>query len=324
MTGPILQGERNISWAPRTDSSGSNGSPNVPRQRATYPVIMEEPPLGEDRKPQSSLPGSIADVRPTNDGHHHFGHILDAPIAASPAAIPPEQQVDIPSPAMHSSDQRQTAPAELGPHHKRVTYSVRPVAGDTLGPPPSGKQQEAKPRLDPSAPFRAMKNPPSIPEEERQLVTEEDVTRRAENEGSSLPREDATSGDNIAQPNADERLPGTWGTAFKVQWIKTARLPFNRVRHLRNRWNYDREVKVSRDGTELEPTTGDGLLREWDRLEEERRRQAPERTAFEQTMRADDVRPLRQATVDDPALYQARASGHTPGAQGVHGERSLP
>ncbi|KAG9026131.1 hypothetical protein FRB95_009366 [Tulasnella sp. JGI-2019a] len=319
MSGPILQGERNISWAPRSDSSGSNGSPNVPRQRATYPAIMEEPPPGENHIPQSSLPGSIADIRPSSQGHHHSSRILDAPIAASPAAIPPEEQADAPSPTAHTSDQRQTAPAELGPHHKRVTYSVKPVAGDTIGP--TGKQQAAKPRLDPSAPFRAMKNPPSIPEEERQLVTEEDVIFRAENEGSSLPREDATS---AAQPNADERLPGTWGTAFKVQWIKTSRLPFNRVRHLRNRWNYDREVKVSRDGTELEPTTGDGLLREWDRLEEERRRQAPERTTVEQTTRTDGMRPPGHVTIDDPTQHQARAGGHTRGPQGIHAERSFP
>ena len=45
---------------------------------------------------------------------------------------------------------------------------------------------------------------------------------------------------------------------------------FFRTRHLRNPWNYDREVKVSRDGTELEPAVGQRLLDEWENLASER------------------------------------------------------
>ena len=56
-----------------------------------------------------------------------------------------------------------------------------------------------------------------------------------------------------------------WGESFKVEWVRTERLPFTRTRHLRNPWNHDREVKVSRDGTELEPSVGQALLDEWDR-----------------------------------------------------------
>ncbi|KAI8577004.1 hypothetical protein K450DRAFT_253927 [Umbelopsis ramanniana AG] len=51
-----------------------------------------------------------------------------------------------------------------------------------------------------------------------------------------------------------------WGNAFKVQWIKVQRLPFSQTRHLRNSWNNNREVKVSRDGTELETAVGEMLL----------------------------------------------------------------
>lgn len=47
------------------------------------------------------------------------------------------------------------------------------------------------------------------------------------------------------------------GLAFRIEWVKVGSLPFARTRMLRNPWNNDREVKVSRDGTEVEPGTSD-------------------------------------------------------------------
>jgi hypothetical protein len=40
---------------------------------------------------------------------------------------------------------------------------------------------------------------------------------------------------------------------FKVEWMQVGELPFSSIKNLRNPWNQDKEVKVSRDGTELEP-----------------------------------------------------------------------
>lgn len=51
-----------------------------------------------------------------------------------------------------------------------------------------------------------------------------------------------------------------WGRQFSIEWISTARLPFYRTRGLRNPWNSNREVKIARDGTELEPDIGRRLL----------------------------------------------------------------
>lgn len=51
-----------------------------------------------------------------------------------------------------------------------------------------------------------------------------------------------------------------WGKPFKVEWISTMRLPFYRTRGLRNPWNSNREVKIARDGTELETSIGRRLL----------------------------------------------------------------
>jgi hypothetical protein len=63
----------------------------------------------------------------------------------------------------------------------------------------------------------------------------------------------------------DPKVLETWGEPFRIEWISTERLPFYRCRHIRNPWNHDREVKVSRDGTELEPSVGKMLIEEWER-----------------------------------------------------------
>lgn len=51
-----------------------------------------------------------------------------------------------------------------------------------------------------------------------------------------------------------------FGKPFKIVWLATNRLPFYRTRGLRNPWNANREVKIARDGTELEPSVGRRLL----------------------------------------------------------------
>jgi len=51
-----------------------------------------------------------------------------------------------------------------------------------------------------------------------------------------------------------------WGKPFKLEWISTTRLPFYKTRGLRNPWNSNREVKIARDGQELETSVGKRLL----------------------------------------------------------------
>ncbi|KAK4192625.1 zinc finger CCCH domain-containing protein 45 [Podospora australis] len=51
-----------------------------------------------------------------------------------------------------------------------------------------------------------------------------------------------------------------WGKPFRVEWLSTTKLPFYRTRGLRNPWNSNREVKIARDGTELEPSVGRKLI----------------------------------------------------------------
>ncbi|OQU94752.1 RNA recognition motif aka RRM, RBD, or RNP domain-containing protein isoform 1 [Cladophialophora immunda] len=54
--------------------------------------------------------------------------------------------------------------------------------------------------------------------------------------------------------------PQTFGKPFKIKWMSTDRLPFYRTRGLRNSLNANREVKIARDGTEIEPTVGRKLV----------------------------------------------------------------
>jgi hypothetical protein len=51
-----------------------------------------------------------------------------------------------------------------------------------------------------------------------------------------------------------------FGKPFKIEWIATSRLPFYRTRGLRNPWNANREVKIARDGTEIETNVGRRLV----------------------------------------------------------------
>lgn len=68
-------------------------------------------------------------------------------------------------------------------------------------------------------------------------------------------QDDASSGPDNGGPESK-----TWGKPFKLEWLCTNRLPFYRCRGLRNPWNSNREVKIARDGTELEPSTGRRLI----------------------------------------------------------------
>ncbi|KAI1107912.1 hypothetical protein F4804DRAFT_4453 [Jackrogersella minutella] len=58
-----------------------------------------------------------------------------------------------------------------------------------------------------------------------------------------------------------------WGKPFKLEWLSTTRLPFYRTRGLRNPWNSNREVKIARDGTELEPSVGRRLIGLFNRIQ---------------------------------------------------------
>ncbi|KAK9239640.1 YT521-B-like domain-containing protein [Lipomyces kononenkoae] len=70
----------------------------------------------------------------------------------------------------------------------------------------------------------------------------------------------ATSPSMSTSPTSDTSVLKSWGTPFKVTWISTTRVPFFKTKGLKNAWNANRDVKIARDGTELEPSVGRKLL----------------------------------------------------------------
>lgn len=83
---------------------------------------------------------------------------------------------------------------------------------------------------------------------------------------------DPTEGDDAKSVVEKEERPSSeegsaipsgsqsFGKPFKIEWMSTTRVPFYRTRGLRNPWNANREVKIARDGTELETNVGKRLI----------------------------------------------------------------
>jgi YT521-B-like domain len=73
---------------------------------------------------------------------------------------------------------------------------------------------------------------------------------------------ETTESDDQLQPEQEEgeAAAQSLGHPFKIEWLSTVKLPFHRARGLRNPWNQNREVKIARDGTEMEPSVGRKLI----------------------------------------------------------------
>ncbi|KAL0568703.1 hypothetical protein V5O48_013279 [Marasmius crinis-equi] len=181
---------------------------------------------------------------------------------------------------------------DLAPVKDRQSKSIAVTVSNSLPWPDDDKRAKSisvptsdRPFiLDEEAPLRAMKKPNGSDDslQGAQDEADEQAEEREQEigEGGSgaagKGKEKATAPDGIdapaksnppdgdVAPSKDE--PNAWGDSFKVEWICTERLPFYRTRHIRNPWNNDREIKVSRDGTELEPSVGQQLLDEWERF----------------------------------------------------------
>ncbi|KAF5334060.1 hypothetical protein D9758_017515 [Tetrapyrgos nigripes] len=126
----------------------------------------------------------------------------------------------------------------------------------------------------------------------------------------------------------EQRDEDAGGRSFKVEWLCTKRLPFYKTRHFRNPWNHDREVKVSRDGTALEPSVGQQLIDEWTQIAiESQSQQQPETTAA--TAVSSATSPSTALIEGNPTLASERTSTNQPSvftvssAKGSHDIRNV-
>ncbi|KAI0766449.1 YT521-B-like domain-containing protein [Trametes elegans] len=264
MAGPIMRGEQRVSWASRTDSptqsrsstQSQRDSPQTTR-RDRDRTFFSPSEHRFDESPYPMSPETPARLPPTA---RPPTEVLDRDIASAPAEMnQPHRSLSLGTEAAHGA-----------PSLSFDGSAIRPVAPAIAGL--SGHKHAAganEIELDPTAPLRAIRDPRAA---EAARKTEEGSlhTVAEEDERAAAPEEEADrgKGNDVDRPGEDGpagKEGPTWGEPFKVEWVRTVRLPFTRTRHLRNPWNHDREVKVSRDGTELEPSVGQALLEEWDK-----------------------------------------------------------
>ncbi|KAI9058235.1 hypothetical protein FKP32DRAFT_1581944 [Trametes sanguinea] len=262
MAGPIMRGEQRVSWASRTDSppqrrSSTQSQRDSPsRARGDREAVYFSP--SEQRYGESPFPMSPEQPKPLPHTRH-LSEVAERDILSAPAEMAqPHRSLSLGSGA--------------DPNAASLSYdnAVRPVAPLIAGP--SGRKHATQPEqieLDRNAPIRAIRDP-RVQEAVRKSeegspslhTVAEEEDERGEGRGGKGKETEKT-----AEERFREEGP-SWGEPFRVEWIRTDRLPFTRTRHLRNPWNHDKEVKVSRDGTELEPSVGQALLDEWTKLDQ--------------------------------------------------------
>ncbi|KAK8088130.1 hypothetical protein PG997_003091 [Apiospora hydei] len=90
-----------------------------------------------------------------------------------------------------------------------------------------------------------------------------------ERDDADTPETESEVDDSASGQDGQDAEGGSkaWGKPFKLEWLSSSRLPFYRTRGLRNPWNSNREVKIARDGTELEPSVGRRLIGLFNRVQ---------------------------------------------------------
>ncbi|KAI0087749.1 YT521-B-like domain-containing protein [Irpex rosettiformis] len=282
MAGPILkphgeqEGDRRVSWAsrPSTDSpptrhstTGGPSSPATSRRPVQYfspsdRLRYEESPLPMDESKEAALASkskldlhSISAPAVMRDQHNPLSAMSSGPRYG-------ERSYDPILPAASSMLQNSQASSEefrLDP--KAPDRAMKRHSADDVEEDPTGiKRWDAVPRMSGRLSLGSVKEE----EDEEHLGEREFKTDRGGEDNGQNNDRDGEETNAAAQKQEDRQ---NWGESFRIEWIKTTRLPFYRTRQFRNPWNHDREVKVSRDGTELEPSVGQALLNEWDKPE---------------------------------------------------------
>ena len=245
MAGPIQLSEDRVPWASRPTSPAS-----APLSRVSMSgEVKGNVPL--------SLPESTA------EGHQTLCHPLP-PEEGLAAEQSPESTSRPPEGPLPGRVLASSAPANLDGFHFDILRSANLT---TTGPPLANiPLKSLSLELNADAPYRAMRDPPDRDIDEGAHPSDSVSPCEHEVLGHARDAVLQTVTEELAKLNdAPKDASEVWGRPFCVDWIRTTHLPFIRTRHLRNPWNHSREVKVSRDGTELEPNIGRQLLEEWDK-----------------------------------------------------------
>ncbi|KAF8588557.1 hypothetical protein K439DRAFT_1406014 [Ramaria rubella] len=272
MAGPVYHNERvdHVPWTSRPTAPPSSG-----HRGSSPPEVIHE----EDESDRSFL--SPGENRLVNESPAAItpGQETRLKLAVSPSTGPPSKRLASAPEQPHRALTRPTLPREAETYPEPKTYQkaielLRHPKAISEGPP---FPLHLPPAQESAAKKANMSNPVAqpLPNTKGSDGVVRLDTYRGESEVRHLCGESATSlspraGSTLdeGRPQNEEDKPEDWGREFKIEWLRTERLPFHRTRHLRNPWNHDREVKVSRDGTEIEPTVGQQLLDEWDKLSE--------------------------------------------------------
>lgn len=267
MVGPIQRGEHSVSWSSLAESpkhrrasrssvqsaSGSQQPPFFSPNELRY----EESPMPVSPDPPSQ---SQARAAPPSSGQRGTRQLSIEPQAQPRHSAPPE---------MHHAHRQLSRPAgtaqsqtidDRNPQYDRArSQEMQARVNESIA---RNSPQHEVFELDPRGPLWHMREhsapPQSAPEEALRWGS-------VPQEALGTVVEEGTDNQDQEETGLTDKEGPSWGETFKVQWIRTDRLPFYRTRHLRNPWNHDREVKVSRDGTELEPSVGQALLDEWEK-----------------------------------------------------------
>jgi hypothetical protein len=235
MAGRILHNKDHVRWA----SCPTTSAPHRPST------------LGDvKRNVCISPPASVVQVH--QDPHYVLSPKTHRVVELSPKSISPPQE--------RGTAQVSSAPAELHNPHPRVSQSTQNTSASL-------------PRANTSLPFELHADGPyraprdqRIPQAAHPTIPSPpgESDDALEHSGGAALR---TVSEDLSE-DIDASKEGSmraWGRPFRVDWIRMDRLSFSRTKHLRNPWNHGREVKISRDGTELEPSIGRQLLEEWDK-----------------------------------------------------------
>ncbi|EIW81230.1 hypothetical protein CONPUDRAFT_82255 [Coniophora puteana RWD-64-598 SS2] len=264
MAGRILHGEHRVSWASRADSSPSS-LPSLTSAHGRRQLLSAK---------EESVQGSPSSSRVAyfNPSEHRM--VEESPLPVSPPSMtdPNRTSADSrPSSIAAGLLGRSSAPAVLDTQRQPLSGGTIPLKYSTGDISRYKSIASAKPTtepiiLDKNAPLRALRKKSVSSESLKAGIPSLQPVREENNDGDEEKVEEYAAKDKDEAEAGDDGRDGGWGEAFKIEWLCTDKLPFFRTKHLRNPWNHEREIKVSRDGTELEPTVGQQLIDEWKTL----------------------------------------------------------